>query len=726
MSPASIGLYCILKNEVKNIPRLLESVKDCFDEIYFTDTGSTDGSKELISEYISNHANPSNSKIHLYDFKWCDDFAKARNASLAPVTTDYAMWLDLDDVLSDAKAFIEWRNCVMQYADFWLATYHYALDDNGRPACSFARERIVKTNLKFQWKYFIHEGMMPQSPIKKDLTLQYASTWNVKHLRSADDLIQDRSRNLTIFEKHKDNLDSRMKYYYGKELFENQKPLEAFQQLDEAIKMPDLELHDRIMGMQYTASCAALLNQYEKAMSVAHQGLVLAPQRAEFFTLIGDCLLKQNRIADAAPYFEAATKCSYSGQNSIQGPIFQHEASYKTYPLNQLARIHANSGDVDRAHTYIEEAMRHNPTAETLGMHKELLMMKEKVGVAGKHRIKTKDVVISCPPQTLYEWDKGIYGIKGIGGSETAAVELSDWISKLTGRKVIIFNPRDKKDVFDGVEYAPGKELAEYFRDYSPSLHIAWRHSMTLSNDPMQVWCHDLGIPGMEHQNFETLLCLSEFHKKYVKNFFGIKEEKIWVTRNGIDPKRFTAKKPKDLGKIVWSSSPDRGLDRAIRVMDLVHKEIPEAKLHVYYGFENMLKMGLNAQVAGLIADMDARPYVKFHGNVTQAKLTEELSDACLWLYPTNFLETYCITAIEMLCSGVYPITRNWGGLEFTLKGKPGVLLDASGESDDDIKEYAKAVFEAHHLKKWEIMTENPEQFSWESVAKEWINKFNL
>lgn len=56
---------------------------------------------------------------------------------------------------------------------------------------------------------------------------QYATTWKVKHLRTDKDLQKDQSRNLAILEKNLDKLDARMKYFYGKELFENKREFDS-------------------------------------------------------------------------------------------------------------------------------------------------------------------------------------------------------------------------------------------------------------------------------------------------------------------------------------------------------------------------------------------------------------------------------------------------------------------------------------------------------------------
>src|SRR5690348_4156557 len=118
MGRPSISLAMIVKNEAENLPALFESIKDCFDEVHVTDTGSTDGTVELLQRL--------GAKVHHFD--WVHDFAAARNKSFEPVKTDFVMWMDGDDVLSNPEMFKIWRQDVMHLADYWFAPYHYAHD----------------------------------------------------------------------------------------------------------------------------------------------------------------------------------------------------------------------------------------------------------------------------------------------------------------------------------------------------------------------------------------------------------------------------------------------------------------------------------------------------------------------------------------------------------------------------------------------------------------------
>lgn len=720
----TIALACILKNEERNLKRFLESVKGCFDEIHLTDTGSTDRSIEIINELKDEY------NIKLHHFKWIDDFSAARNASFEPVKTDYVMWMDLDDVMSDREAFINFRNTMMKFCDFWVATYHYASDASGRPVCSFVRERIVKTDLRLKWKYFVHEGIVPKREDGSPIMAQYATSWAIIHKRDDEDAKQDRSRNLRLFENRKDSLDSRMRYYYGKELFENQKPLEAFPELKKAAEDSGLEGHDRIMAIQYACLASMALGQFTTAISLAHAGLQLDPGRAEFYIIIGDSYLKANQHEPqkAIPFFTAATGCNHVENRLVFGAIFTHEESYKHYPLNQLARIYANMGQLEKADEYLNRANAFGPHAETLSIINDIKILRDKAGLNTQYpRAKTEDIVISCHPQGFYEWDEQIYREKGIGGSETAAVEMAYWLSKLSKRRVIVFNNKKTGTKFNDVSYRPAEELPVYFSRHEPKVNINWRHNIKLTNAPTYLWCHDLIAPGIEnHQNYKEVLALSQFHKDFLINLAGVPANKIRITRNGIDPNRFKILPDKEGNRVIWSSSPDRGIERAIRVMDVVVKEVPDAELHCYYGFDNMLKMGKSSHVESIQRMISERPYIKFHGNIPQKELTLEMAKSKVWLYPTSFQETFCITALEALCCKTYPVTRNYGALENTLDGHQAARLTIDCEKPADVELYGKTVIDALRLDSWKLIDEDPSAFSWESVAKEWIEFMGL
>ena len=83
----------IVRDEEKNLPNCLESVRGVFDEIVIVDTGSQDRTKEIARSFGA----------RVFEFAWVDDFAAARNEALAHATGDYAFWLDADDVVEPVQ-----------------------------------------------------------------------------------------------------------------------------------------------------------------------------------------------------------------------------------------------------------------------------------------------------------------------------------------------------------------------------------------------------------------------------------------------------------------------------------------------------------------------------------------------------------------------------------------------------------------------------------------------
>lgn len=747
MAIPTISLAMIIKNERKNLPRLFESIKGCMDEIHITDTGSNDGSVEWLQEQ---GALVAGCPVHVHHFEWCDDFAKARNYSFSHVTTDFIFWMDADDCLNNRDAFIQWKLHAMNYVDMWFATYDYALDANGKPIVSFVRERAFRRSCNPMFQYPIHEGVIP----RPEWSRNYITTWRVQHLRDAEDIAQDKSRNLKIIEgiQHK---DARLVFYYGKELYEAGRVFDAIPILERAHDMSGIEPHDRLLSLQYAGyaamGAAAQLKDelksekeayFKKAIEFAHKGIKLDPHRAEFFTTIGDSLIQCGLLREAIPYFSAAKSCinPRSLGSAYEGAIYSFVNCYGELPTLQLSKIYIHLGNLDEAEREATECLHKYGNQEAEQVLSEVKRVRSLVNI-DNNQTQNEDIVISCPPQNAMEFDEELYQTKGCGGSETALVEMAKNLKEITKRPVKVFNMRKEDMVAEsGVEYISNVKLNEYLSKNKPHTHIAWRHNIKITRAPTYLWCHDLFTQHVESQhNFDKIMCLTPFHKDYVKGLQGVPDDKIMVTRNGINPEKFNfEKKPKNPNKIVYMSSGDRGLDSCMLIMDEVVKEFPEAELHIYYGIENLYKYGpqMSALADHLRDMMSKRSYVKYHGFTEQKQMYREVSDAAIWLHPAAFIETSCITAMEMLALGIFPITRKLGGLTNTLAeaeaSGQAVLLDHKRHDDiraftnEDRDMYCQEVCKALKDKSWEKVSYDLEKNSWHTIAQEWIETMGL
>lgn len=86
----TLSLCMIVKNERAFLGPCLNAIKTLVDEIILVDTGSTDRSGDIARIYGA----------CVYDFDWCDDFAAARNVSLAKAHGDWILILDADEIIA--------------------------------------------------------------------------------------------------------------------------------------------------------------------------------------------------------------------------------------------------------------------------------------------------------------------------------------------------------------------------------------------------------------------------------------------------------------------------------------------------------------------------------------------------------------------------------------------------------------------------------------------------
>lgn len=86
----TISLCMIVKDEADNLPQCLDSVRDFVDEIMVVDTGSEDDTIAIAQSYGAQVA----------EMAWTQDFATARNQSLARASSDWILVLDADEALT--------------------------------------------------------------------------------------------------------------------------------------------------------------------------------------------------------------------------------------------------------------------------------------------------------------------------------------------------------------------------------------------------------------------------------------------------------------------------------------------------------------------------------------------------------------------------------------------------------------------------------------------------
>jgi len=352
-----------------------------------------------------------------------------------------------------------------------------------------------------------------------------------------------------------------------------------------------------------------------------------------------------------------------------------------------------------------------------------------------------KTIVIYSGP-SWEKWDFRNIDSGGIGGSETWQIMMSREFSKL-GYRVINFNDCEKEILDGSVRYIPFTHFPEYIEynwfDYFVCSRTLDPFRLPIRAGKKYVMAHDIWISNnknLEHKEKVDNFCvLSEWHKEFFSSHHEISKEKIIEVFNGVDLKRFEKKVERHPYRLIYSSSLDRGLETLLYLFDFLKLNIPELELHIFYGMENWEKtanfrLGEKEKIEKIKNDMK-KDGVFYHGRIGQEQLAEEMLKSSLWVYPTDFEETFCITAIEAQAAGLPIIASNYAGLKTTVSDS-GILIGNSGKDIPFLKEnrvefVEKTIELLRNKEEWLFWSkkslENAKSKTWELSAKFWVEK---
>ena len=158
MNKTTLGLSMIMKNEAHVILRCLKSIVSIIDYWVIVDTGSTDGSQEIVKNFFKEQNIPG----ELIEIEW-KDFSTSRNVALNVLEphVDYGMWIDCDEELIIDKNFNK-ESLFNSTPDAILIKTIYG-------KINYTRKNIWKTNKQFNWDGPIHEVL--SSPIESSINV---------------------------------------------------------------------------------------------------------------------------------------------------------------------------------------------------------------------------------------------------------------------------------------------------------------------------------------------------------------------------------------------------------------------------------------------------------------------------------------------------------------------------------------------------------------------------
>ena len=167
-----VCLNMIVKNESEVIERCLNSVLPIIDYWVIVDTGSSDGTQQIIKDFMHKREVPG----ELFERPWVN-FGHNRNEALsfAQGKADYLFFIDADEYLK-------------YDAEFKLPTldkdYYYMVFEHS--GTKYSRIKLINTRLNWKWEGVLHEVLSPP-PLSTYATVEHVvNVFTPEGFRSKD------------------------------------------------------------------------------------------------------------------------------------------------------------------------------------------------------------------------------------------------------------------------------------------------------------------------------------------------------------------------------------------------------------------------------------------------------------------------------------------------------------------------------------------------------------
>lgn len=642
-------------------------------------------------------------------FAWEEDFAKARTQSFQMVPANefgWILWIDSDDILETDNGLQNVVKDVDEHTSGVFLRYDYAVEPTtGQVVVEQWRERLLRTSVKWDWIHPIHEvclGPPGTQFVRKDGA-------HIRHLRASGEDRGARLRNRRIIAKAKrehPDVPRYVFYFAGETMAEADRetdPEEKANLARAAIlaftdykEMLDTINDDFFVAQIRIAECFRMAGQFAEAFDADMESIAIYPSwpdgyigAAKTLMEIGD-FGRMLSFADIACKMEKPrTAASIETMNSSFTPLF-----LRAIANENLGNLDEAVADYRRARNFWNPP--NNKLDEKIVELDERLMNGPVVAVPDGDRrrlrgTKPEKSIAFLTTPLPEDWHPELMKINGSGGAELCIMKLAPMFAADGWRVSVFGTPGDHRGVYaeDGVEYWESNEFltTEKYKVVVSSRTTA-PFNTEMEADVKLLWMHDVnsGQALLEMKNQpDKVLALTPWHANHLSKLYRIDPSRISIIPNGIDLDRFPVERSEstDLGsRFIWSSSYDRGLETVLCLWPSIKRRLPDATLDIFYGWNmydrsieqwekynqnqaealKLFKIKMETQMAQLGIRPDSG--INHHGRVNQDELASFMLASDIWPFTTQFMETFCITAIEMQAAGVIPIASNLAALQ--------------------------------------------------------------
>lgn len=329
-----------------------------------------------------------------------------------------------------------------------------------------------------------------------------------------------------------------------------------------------------------------------------------------------------------------------------------------------------------------------------------------------------------------------------LGGLETALIRLAEAL-RTVGHNVVVLTSLANPPLSDPL-YLP----ISAYQDLGPvDALIAVREwkplLLRLEAKKRFLWTGDsydqpqnIGIGDKRvAEAIDWLLPVSNWHGKRLCEESGFPATKVHVLRNGIHSPFFAGTEQRNMNRLIYSSTPYRGLALLPVIFSELKKRHPDLELHVFSGFDVYggaagYHQPAVREYAALAERLRELPGCVLRGNIPQQELAREFMRSAVLAYPNTFEETSCITAMEAQAAGCVVVTSDLGALSETV-GSAGILIKGKPGSPVYLAQYIEEMDRLlSDRKSWEKLSltavKQAVSYDWPSIANDFSDWLSM
>lgn len=298
---------------------------------------------------------------------------------------------------------------------------------------------------------------------------------------------------------------------------------------------------------------------------------------------------------------------------------------------------------------------------------------------------------------------------KSLGGSESAAYYLARGLAA-RGHNVNCWTGTQTDSQVDGVDYVGvgacdkdtplGARFEHYARNTPHDVLVVQRGAVAFHRPfaaKVNVWqLHDLALYRYSSQmmggmwQVDAVTAVSEFHREQIQKVWGLNPDVLHVIRNGVDPALYEGPRaelphplPQGCFKALYQSRPERGLEHLVRPGGIMDKCRGLNMKLIVTTYDNTVPQ-MRPYYEQLEHWGKALPNVQFMPALSKPQLAALQRSCDLLLYPTEFEEVSCITAMEAMHARLPILTSAHAALNETCWNTGSLLLPLKdGKADE-------------------------------------------